>query len=207
MTRLNTVKRTFLSLLSCAALAVATAPTSATMIDFEDGTGHDNVIPASHYTGLTFTNAVWIDVSSAFHNGNYGLGVDAGVQSPNDWAFPGTTSPIEIAFDVPMSEVSILAKEVSGNGAQIEAFDEFDVSVDVDNVVFGGTGDATLTVFGTDIRRIELTQHLSPAGGGDGVGWDDLNFTEYVPPVPEPSTAFLCLGALVLARLRRRRVR
>ncbi len=165
------------------AILLLAAPLAAQTFDFEDGTGHNVAIPAGQYPGLTFTNAVWIS-SGSFQNGSFGLGVDAGVVAVNDWAFPGTTSPIVIEIGPTATDVSITAFDVGASGAQLDAFDAADVSIDVDNAVgvgFGGGNNVTLSVTGVGIAKVELTQHLYPAEPNDGVGWDDLVID---PPVP-----------------------
>lgn len=143
--------------------------------DFEDGTGHDVIIPASHYAGTTFSNAVWASF------GGKGLGVDLGVIAGNNWAFPGTSSPIVVSFDLPMNSVSITVRDVGDNGAQLEAF--FGAgSVGVDNAVASpGPITVELTVNAASIDRIELSQHLTdetPPIHADGVIFDDLIYTQ-----------------------------
>lgn len=154
--------------------------------DFNDGTGHDVIIPTNHYIGLTFNNAAWTTF------GGKTLGVDAGVTGGgNNWAFPGTSSPIVIAFDLPANSVSITAIDVGQNGVQLEAFSGAS-SVGTDNAG-GPPGPLTvgLTVNAASIDRIELTQHLinesSPIQ--DGVVFDDLIYT-LAPAVP--SGTVLC---------------
>ncbi len=141
--------------------------------NFNDGTGHDVKIPMNQYAGLTMSNAVWTTFSSS-----YTLGVDAGVAGGgNNWAFPGTASPIEILFDSLVNSVSITAIDVGDNGAQLEAFSG-GTSVGTDNAVASpGPITTDLTVSAASIDRIELSQHLYPAGAGDGVVFDDLIYT------------------------------
>lgn len=69
------------------------------MINFEDATGHDVVIPSNQYPGATLSNAVWITSDTRFFDGSAGLGVENGVFVGGHWGFPGTTIPIVIMFD------------------------------------------------------------------------------------------------------------
>ncbi len=195
-------KRLFINLI-VVVVCGASIPSQAGAIDFEDGTGHDSPIPNNWYPGLTLTNAVWIS-DPQFHNGNFGLGVDLGKISSEDWQFPGTDSPIIIQFDVPVSETSIVAFDVGANGAQIEAFDSDGKSIGVDNITGTGFGighNGILSIMGDNISRIELTQHLfqpNTQPPSDGVGWDNLVFTT----VPEPtSLGFFCISFVAFLRI------
>ncbi len=172
----------------------------AVLIDFEDGVGQDVVIPSDHYAGLTFSNAVWI--STGFHDGFFGLGVDAGIVAGNNWAFPGTSSPIVVEFAVPLSEVSIDAFDVQDRGAQLEAFDAGGSSLGIDSFsTTSSAQDVTLSVSSFGIVKIELTQLVNATTNGDGLGWDNLSYS----PVPEPSTISLAIASLLcLVGVRRR---
>ena len=154
----------------------------ATLVDFEDGTGQDVVIPNNNYPGLTFDNAVWISIGSQFHDGVYGLGVDAGIVGFNNWAFPGTSSPIVIEFDAPVSGVSIDAFDVGDRGAQLEAFNSSGSSVGSDSFTSGGSQqlDVTLSVSSSDIVKITLSQLVNVTSNGDGVAWDNLSYSALI---------------------------
>jgi hypothetical protein len=172
-------------------------------INFEDGTGHDNVIPTTHYAGVTILNAVWI-AASGFHNGSFGMGVDAGTQSPNNWAFPGTSSPISIIFpdSALASSFSINAFGVGNNGAIIEAFDSSNNLLNSNSFTGSGDGVGTnisLTVSATNIKTVKLRQ--VNAVSTDGLGWDNAS----AQTVPEPSSVIMLGLASLGFSLRRQR--
>lgn len=186
----------FLLLAVVATVGFSPSPATGAIIDFEDGVGHDVVIPGGQYSGLTISNAVWIGAGAPFHEGSFGLGVDAGIVGGNNWAFPGTSSPIVIEFNVPLSNVSIDAFDVQDRGAKLEAFDASGISLGSDS--FSNVSlpqKVTLSVASAGIKKIELTQLSNLTSNGDGVGWDNLNYT----PVPEPATYLLCATAFGLA--------
>lgn len=193
-------------LLALVASFVVIGNASATLVTFDDGTGNNVAIPFSQYPDITMINAVYQNVNG-FHDGVYGLGVDVGVRSPNDWAFPGTTAPIIITFDTAATSVSIDALYVGSNGARIEAYSGATL-VDADQYIgtsFGVNGLATtLTVTGTYITEIHLLQVFDPVLVADGIGWDNLEYTlvaaaESDVSVPAPAPLLL-IGALVAAR-------
>ena len=197
----------WISISSCLLLLplVGVSRLSADVVDFEDGAGHDVVIPSQQYAGLTISNAVWIRSGQQFHDGNYGLGVDAGVVGHNNWAFPGTTSPIVIEFDQAVATVAIDVFDVEDRGARLAAFDSHGALLGADSVsaTVGSPIDVTLGFSGQDIRRIELSQLVNNTNNGDGIGWDNLSFTS----VPEPGASALVGIGLMAMALRRRRQR
>lgn len=189
------------------AWAVMAGNASATLITFEDGTGQDNVISFSNYPDIGVSNAVYI-TDPNFSDGAFGMGVDNGVSSPNDWAFPGTTSPIVISFtSADASFVSIEAYAVGANGARIEAYNGATL-VDSDQFVGTGFGVAnvatTLSVIASNITEIHLLQVNDPTVIQDGIGWDNLNYTLLEATgdsIPEPmSVALMMVGMIGLSR-------
>ena len=178
-------------------------------IDFEDAPGHDVLLPSNHYPGLTITNGVWIQGANlpfgTFNSGSGGLGVNAGLNPVNNWAFPGVTSPIVIVFDSPVANVSIQAFDVGGNGAQLLAFSLANSLVGLVSAVGVGIGTGNhplLSIAASNIARIELRQPLYPSGESDGLGWDNLSFR--TTAVTEPATFLLLIGGLASGLLYRR---
>jgi hypothetical protein len=168
----------------------------ADMINFEDGANLGGTAIGSHYLsqGVTFSNSIWITSASTgisnneFWDGNAGLGVANGVQNPNPWAFPGTTSPIVISFSSAMANVSIRVFDVGTNGAGLHAFDASGNLIGTDNAQGTGAGffnNLTLAVTAAGIRSIHLDQPFY-SGFPDGIGWDNLSFAP--ASVPEPSS-------------------
>lgn len=200
------------------AIVVGTGQANEGLIDFEDGATQGGVAIGSYYQslGVTFSNGIWItadytgNTDNEFWDGNAGLGVENGVYSPNDWAFPGSTSPIVVSFNSPMYTVSIEAFDVGNNGAGIEAYDANGNLLTTDYAQgsdIGSFNNVTLTVTGGDIWSIQLDRPYYVSGYPDGLGWDNLSFNSSA--VPETSSLLLAafgLVAFAVACVRRMRM-
>jgi hypothetical protein len=182
----------------------------ADLINFEEGANLGGQSIATHYSGLTFSNAVWITPAftgfsnNEFWDGNAGLGAQTGVQNDYPWAYTGITNPIVITFSTPQSSVSIGAFDVGTNGAGIQAFDALGNLIASDNVQGTDAGffnNLTLSVTARGIRSIHLDQPFY-SGFPDGIGFDNLQFTP--SSVPEPGSITLLslslAGVLGVAR-------
>lgn len=156
-----------------------------TGIDFEDGTGHDVPIPADHYgnVGITISNAVWIQRTGQFHQGNYGLGVLDGDYPINDWGLPSPNKPIQLSFAHTVNELEVTAFDIGANGATVRLFNSAGSLLD-EQTVFGqdiGIGNDFTFSFGiSGIARVDLSLGQAPTIG-DGIGWDNLSFTTDEP--------------------------
>jgi hypothetical protein len=139
------------------ALLVPMQKSHAVLIDFEDGVSNLATITTEYSgLGLTFDNAAWITFGG-FIDGSFGLGTDLGA-SGNAWAFPGTSNPIIIDFDTPLSTVSIDAFDVLELGVKLEAFNSSFVSLGEDIFTTATTANTTLSLTVNGITRIELSQ-------------------------------------------------
>jgi hypothetical protein len=117
--------------------------------------------------------------------------------------------PVEIAFSVPMQDVSFQILDLDGESVTAEAFDGSNVLLETIEAMWPGTGDlnrqALLFAFASSgIERLELTviglPELPERGGW---GLDNLAYN-----IPEPSTSLLLgLGVAGLAVMRRRNER
>lgn len=169
--------------------ALAAGSAFGASIDFEDADGHDVSIPVGHYPGVEFQNAVWVQSSPGrFHEGVGGLGVDEGMDQPdgNNWALPGTASPIILRFDSPIAWLEIGAYGVGYNGARVQAYSGSTLIAEDE---FQASGQGTdglsevLRVTGPDITEVRLSQMYDPyncdvAGSPncDGMGWGNLRY-------------------------------
>lgn len=185
-------------------LTLCSAATAGVIsIDFEDGTGHDVQLPSNHYPGVTISNGVWIQTVFSFAivgDGNFALGVDNGVSTTNEWAFPGTTNPIVLTFDELLSDFSIQAFDVGFNGALIEARDDSNNIIGTDSAVGSGVGtgfNPVLSITAPGIRSVHLRQQFF-FSNGDGLGFDNLTATTETQVVPEPHSLLMFAIGLVL---------
>lgn len=152
-------------------------------IDFEDGVGHTAAIPQGQYAGLAIQNGAWIQPNInpfVFHDGNYGLGAVSGDTSDsNSWARPTPSTPIAIRFASPVVDFGITAYDVGVNGAKATAFDSLGAVVYTKSVFGSGAGQGNNVRFeisDADISRVELS--LVQIVNTDGVGWDNLTYSE-----------------------------
>jgi hypothetical protein len=174
---------------------------SGAILDFEDGT--DDVAVGSFYAsqGIEFSNTQWGDenVTLPGMSGELFIANITGAQYepklPNQIiaTFPGLAA----------GSVSIDAIDYGDDGVRIDAYDSITggTLIDFDSAVSDESGQfITLSVTGSSIRRIEIYQYQN-TNVGDGIVFDDLNFTL----VPEPTS--LGLFALAGTLLRRNRSR
>jgi len=158
-------------------------------IDFEDGSSQLGQPIGVFYApyGVTFSNAVWLTaamINTAYPDhwvsGSVALGAEHGCHPTRPWIFPGVTNPIVLGFDPPVVAVSLEVYDVGTNGARLQAFDAGGAIVGSTDTSVGpeggaGNGPYTLSVAGTGIRRVELTQPFY-AGNTDGISFDNLTF-------------------------------
>lgn len=183
------------TLIACAALLASATPAAAVLVNFDAATGPIGATYAG--LGVTFTNG---EASPTFV---------AGYSAPNilvsDCCFTifGAGDAIIATFSADVASLSITALDVGVAGARIEAYDAGAALVDFDEAFGPGVGVGnflTLSVAGAGIRELRLFQ---PApGGGDGLAFDDLEFT--FAPVPAPAALGLFGLGLVALGARRR---
>lgn len=122
---------------------------------------------------------------------------------------PTPDSPVVALFSGPVSSVSLTGLDVGLDGFLLTAYDSLAGGWVVDSKkVFGaGVGQDqafTLTVAGSNIRRIEFSQ--ARGSMEEGIVFDDLSFEPKASEIPEPdSVALFGLAAGLLAAARRRR--
>jgi hypothetical protein len=123
---------------------------------------------------------------------------------------PRPETPVVALFSGAVSSVSLTGLDVGLDGFLLTAYDSLVGGQVVDSKKVFGTGVGqdqafTLTVVGSDIRRIEFSQ----AGGfiEEGIVFDDLSFEPKASEIPEPgSVALFGLAAGLSAVARRRRL-
>ena len=168
--------------------AVAGIPTCLGDIDFD--TFPDGTVPAD-FTRIT-TQYEPCGVSLFTTNDPGGPEIRSGFSSgspPNLLAPTGLsfqfTGDIGIEFSSPVSgDVSVFAIEVRTGGLRLQAFDSANAVVDTFNINPSGVDKfLTMTVSGTDIVKVLISQIIPQTGGFvDGYAIDDLKFTA---PTPE----------------------
>ena len=140
-----------------------------------------------------------------------------------------TVSPITVTFDVPVTDVSFYVLDL--DGAQVPNDSQFIETVTaqifdssatlVDSLTFTdtvpGTGDGTGDAFGTLYQFNNATPittlalDLSRPDGFGGWGVDNLAFSPYTTPTPEPGTllllgtGFIGMGTMVRRQSKRNR--
>ncbi len=193
-----------------------TAVAGTVTIDFEGGTSWSPI--GAYYeasANVTFSQAVFFDLGSNAP----GMSGTSFILHETLYGAPTEADPIVGIFSTSVSSVSIIALDVGGAGARMDAFDVggnligFDEAYGTD---WGVDQFFTVDVPGTGIRRIELYQPGNTPPD-DTLAWDDLTFTTIsgndVNPndpviVPLPSAAWAGLGLLAIfgaARRRRKR--
>jgi hypothetical protein len=193
---------------ACLGAARASAQATTT-IDFNDGASNSAIGIFYQALGVTFSNAIWDDVSAVNESdvGSSGLKLAAAGSSP---LMPSALNPIIAIFSQAVSAASIAALDLGGNGVRINAFDGVIGGnlVATTEVLGSGGGEGVnkvLSITGFGIRRLEFFQPLHTEQ--DGVAFDNLSFTtQAITTTPEPASLALCAtGLLGLGAWTRRR--
>lgn len=182
------------------------AMSQADLITFDSGQANGNSIGAFYSAqGVTFSAGTWVD--------NFGVPGSSGAQGlAGADTFPyiiPPAAPIVITFTQPVSSASIQACDVGFAGAIMNAYDAPTGGNLVASASYVGVGAGIgyftqLTTNAASIYRLELSQQNNNGGNGDGLLFDDLQYTPV--PVPEPaSIAALGFGALAMFRRRARK--
>lgn len=181
-------------------LICAPAFAQTVSLNFEDGTSGTAIGSFYSAQGVTFSSAEW--------TGNFGLAGSSGalgIRYPGTFEW-GPATPVIATFSTPVSIVSVVGVDVGTQGLVITAFDAAvgGTQVATQQVVGTGVGQNqfyTLTVAGTNIRRVEISQIT--LGSGEGIILDDFSFTRAAVasavPVPTLSPGALVVLALALA--------
>ena len=183
-------------------------------LDFEDGAGGALVDAQYAAQGVTFQDARFVDMSPAPLPGMSGSTGIHHASTQFEW---GPATPIIATFGQPATSVSVDGIDVGTQGFVLTAYDAVSGgNVVATQQVFGsafGLGEFfTLTVTGSAIRRVQISQVTT--GGGDGMLLDNFRVTFGGPATvaPVPTLEFGALaglaGLMVLATaLHRRRQR
>ncbi len=187
----------------CVLSALTTVTQAATItIDFDDlDTATDPVLLTDQYAslGVTFTNAEAVDPATIPYPYLTGQSLPNVIADPETSGYIYPNDPIIAYFAMDVTSVSILGLDVGDKGAILNAFDSTNPLVGSASGFGSGLGignNITLTVSGSDIRRVEFSQYLTPVSGGDGMVFDNLSFT-YEASVPESSIWFLLVPGLM----------
>lgn len=222
---LRMMKRLRSAFLALSALAFADSSANAqvtTSINFNDGSIGGSIGSFYSAQGVTFLNADWGD----YLGGQDGLGhkLPDGQSYPNSqsaWLFGccsfhetgdiytiSPSTPILAVFSTAMQSVSLRGLDISFLGYRLSAYDYFDnlvASASIYGPQEGGV-DNLLTVSGSGIYKIAISQNEAGIPGTDGITFDDLEFT--TDSAPEPATLLLIGPALfgvgIFARRRAR---
>lgn len=124
---------------------------------------------------------------------SFPLGSPPNILAPTGLQF-GFTGNIGMEFSSPISgDVSVLGVDVRHGGLRLQAFDSTNVLIDTYNISPSSVShNEIMTVSGTDIARLAISQIVPQTGGFvDGYAIDDLSFTAptTVPSQPTGLTA------------------
>ena len=198
------MKRLLISASMVAAFAGLGAPRAnaqvTTTIDFNDGVSASPIGIFYQALGVTFSNAMWVNVAAdnASDVGSSGLRLAAVGPFP---LMPSSQNPIVAIFAQAISAASIAALDLGGNGVHISAFDDIIGGnlVAMTEVIGSGSGQGVnqiLSLAGSGIRRLEFFQPLDKEQ--DGVVFDNFSFTtQAITTTPEPASLVLCATGLV----------
>ena len=154
-------------------------------LNFDDGTAGSLV--GGHYSaqGITFQDATWVNMGS----GLPGMSGTMGINHATGGYQWGPSTPGIATFAQPASSVSVDGIDVGVQGLVITAFDAPTGGTQVATQQGFGTSVGvgqfyTVTVTGTNIRRVEISQVTT--GSGDGMLLDNFRVTFAAPAVVTP---------------------
>lgn len=164
-------------------------------LDFEDGTSSALVDSQYSSQGVTFQDARFVSITLPGMSGSMGINHATGGYQ---WS-PAT--PVVATFAQPATSVSVDGIDVGTQGFVITAYDAVSGGSQVATQQVVGTSVGvgefyTLTVTGSNIRRVEMSQIT--AGGGDGMLLDNFRVTFGGPATvaPVPTLEFGALAGL-----------
>ena len=167
-------------------------------LDFEDGAGGALVDAQYAAQGVTFQDAGFVDRSPTALAGMSG---SIGIYHASTQFQWGPATPIIATFGQPATSVSVDGIDVGTQGFVLTAYDAVSGgNVVATQQVFGsavGVGQFfTLTVTGSAIRRVQISQVTT--GGGDGMLLDNFRVTFGGPATvaPVPTLEFGALAGL-----------
>lgn len=164
-------------------------------LDFEDGAGGGLVDAQYAAQGVTFQDARFVDITLP------GMSGSTGIHHASNGFQWGPATPIIATFGQPATSVSVDGIDVGTRGFVLTAYDAVSGgNVVATQQVFGsglGVGEFfTLTVTGSAIRRVQISQVT--AVGGDGMLLDNFRVTFGGPATvaPVPTLEFGALAGL-----------
>lgn len=166
-------------------------------LDFEDGAGGGLVDAQYAAHVVTFQDARFVDISP----GLPGMSGSTGIHHASTQFQWGPATPIIATFGQPAISVSVDGIDVGTQGFVLTAYDAVSGgNVVATQQVFGsalGVGEFfTLTVTGSAIRRVQISQVTT--SGGDGMLLDNFRVTFGGPATvaPVPTLEFGALAGL-----------